>query len=106
MLKIGGIYKEVNAFDKMERYFIVLKKINEMIYGYDIDIYQELISQKQVLSELKKQSPLFLQDFWTASEKTVEDIVDGYLGKVEYEMFDLLIRYLYQSDVLNEEEDW
>lgn len=106
MLKIGGIYKEVNAFDKMERYFIVLKKINEMIYGYDIDIYQKLISQKQVLSELKKQSPLFLQDFWTASEKTVEDIVDGYLGKVEYEMFDLLIRYLYQSDVWNEEEDW
>lgn len=106
MLKIGGIYKEVNAFDKMERYFIVLKKINEMIYGYDIDIYQELISQKQVLSELKKQYPLFLQDFWTASEKTVEDIVDGYLGKVEYEMFDLLIRYLYQSDVWNEEEDW
>lgn len=83
-----------------------MNKNSKCYYGYDIDIYQESISQKQVLSELKKQSPLFLQDFWTASEKTVEDIVDGYLGKVEYEMFDLLIRYLYQSDVWNEEEDW
>lgn len=106
MLKIGGIYREKNNFDQIQWYFIILNKNSKCYYGYDIDIYQESISQKQVLSELKKQSPLFLQDFWTASEKTVEDIVDGYLGKVEYEMFDLLIRYLYQSDVWNEEEDW
>ena len=104
MLKIGGIYKEVNAFDKMERYLIVLKKINEMIYGYDIDIYQELISQKQVLSELKKQSPLFLQDFWTASEKTVEDIVDGYLGCINDEIMKELCCKLYNTDTWNEED--
>lgn len=52
MLKIGGIYKEVNAFDKIERYFIVLKKINRFLQ-YDWNIFTKNIYNEEMKQNFK-----------------------------------------------------
>ena len=55
MFKIKGIYRENNAFNQIQRYFILLKKDDEFFYGYDLDFSKNKysISITDILNELK-----------------------------------------------------
>ena len=89
MLKLGGIYKQLN----FDTYFVVIKIDNFFTYTYDIFNFttfdKEMVISNQLLNkELKRQikENIFIKErerFWNSIHSTALNISDGYLGQID-----------------------
>ena len=89
MLKLGGIYKQLN----FDTYFVIIKIDNFFTHTYDIFNFttfdKEMVISNQLLNkELKRQikENVFIKErerFWNSIHTTVLNISDGYLGQID-----------------------
>ena len=100
MLKIGGIY---NANDLDDSVFIYLYKKNEIYYGIDIlDLESDNFSKKSIENILHSISDFTISTkihYWYSKDiGYLNLIIDGYLGEINKELYDYLLKFLYKSD--------
>ena len=99
MLKIGGIYSSTVIENSV---FIYLYKKYNIHYGVNISD-QKLDSKKLVEASIydiqKYNSTYYLNYQAILLEENLDKIADGgYLGEIDKELYDYLLKFLYKSD--------
>ena len=98
MLIEGGIYN-----DNLQKNvcFIFLKEDSEKYYGVDIDQIKITQFKKQCIEDrlltLKKNKELKNLYYWKTDKKFLTESTDGYLGKIDNDLYLLLCKYLERS---------
>lgn len=100
MLIEGGIYSDKYH----ERVcFIFLKEDNQRYYGVDIDTLNINQFKKQCIEgrllTLKKNKELKELYYWQTDERFLTECADGYLGKVDNDLYLSLCQCLKKDDV-------
>ena len=104
MLKIGGIY---NANDLDDSVFIYLYSKNDIYYGVDVlDLKNNDFSSKAIENILHSINNFHTSDiihYWYVDNiEWLNSIINGYLGEINKELYDLLLNNLYKSSAWKE----
>ncbi len=100
MLIEAGIYNDKSQTNSC---FIFFKKDNQRYYGVDIEnLYVNPFTKQYIEDRLltfKKNNELMDLYYWTTDEKFLTECADGYLGKIDNDLYLLLCQYLTEDDV-------
>ena len=86
-LKIGGIYQEyLDTNNQISNYFVILKKIEDVYFGYRIlETKSNIVSRKDILEFLEiieLGQIVKKENFFFRNREILDQSVDGYLGTI------------------------
>ena len=93
-LKIGGIYKSKTIYNL---YYIVLTADDKYIYFYEFKTNQ--YSNMEINNQIKVSDS---SNFSYYTKSIFPNIIDGYLGEINKELYNSILNDLYKSNAWKE----